>query len=746
MSDPIQKGSMDEPSVLDYVKSRLFSRRYPLVGQIENKQPVSIETALTDESWSSKAVLAEVTPADSGDQANTWRRLVPMLGGLCLFWIAQRSFEPSAERGWMVGVVLYALGSLLIGWAAWRGDWRAAIPRPNAIHNDPLTVRAIPLVSGLFLALLAFLFAGENRFTPLNISLLVLATSCLVYAFWVREPGNPARQNDDSTTNMIQVEDRGQEQGERVITLTQSFKHRPVPWFFVLGGLGLLVLILYFRFANLAQVPAEMNSDHAEKIMDVIRVKLGQTSIFFPNNGGREALQIYLAAGLSRLTGEQVNFMTLKTISTLVGFLALPFLYLAGKEAANARVGILAVAFAGVAYWPNIVSRLGLRLPFYILFTALIFYFLIRGLRNGQRNDFILLGLCLGISLYGYSADRILPLIILVGVGIYLLHRQSAGYREQTLWFTLLALVLAGVIFLPMLRYILEQPEAFFYRTLTRISGAEQPLTAPAWLILLQNTGRALAMFSWSNGEVWTTSIPYRPALEVSSGALFWAGFLVTLVTYLRSRYWLHLFLLLSIPLLMLPSTLSLAFPAENPNLYRTGGALIPVFLILGLGLDGMMRGIEGRFQVSRSKLAWSLAGILFIFSAYQGYNLVFNQYATQYRLSAWNTSEMGELIRDFAGTFGGPDNVWIMGYPYWVDTRLAAIQAGYPLRDFALFTEQVAELPSSAGAKMFILNNADEMAKNALQARFPEGRLEIYHSETPGKDFLIYFVPPPGE
>jgi len=39
----------------------------------------------------------------------------------------------------------------------------------------------------------------------------------------------------------------------------------------------------------------------------------------------------------------------------------------------------------------------------------------------------------------------------------------------------------------------------------------------------------------------------------------------LVIVRYIRKRDWVDLFLLVSIPLLMMPSILSLAFPEENP-------------------------------------------------------------------------------------------------------------------------------------------------------------------------------------
>ena len=72
--------------------------------------------------------------------------------------------------------------------------------------------------------------------------------------------------------------------------------------------------------------------------------------------------------------------------------------------------GLFALLFAGIGYWPNVISRVGLRFPLYPLFVAPTLYYLLRGLRTRNRNDFILSGLFLGLGLHGYSPIRILPI------------------------------------------------------------------------------------------------------------------------------------------------------------------------------------------------------------------------------------------------------------------------------------------------------------------------------------------------
>ena len=120
--------------------------------------------------------------------------------------------------------------------------------------------------------------------------------------------------------------------------------------------------------------------------------------------------------------------------------------------------------FAGIAYWPNVISRYGLRFPFYPLFYAPALYYLVWGLRKRSRLGFILSGLFLGLGLNGYSPFRVVPIIILLAVGLYLLHRQSEGYRRQAVWGFFIIAILSFIIFIPLLRFMIDDPSIVLYR------------------------------------------------------------------------------------------------------------------------------------------------------------------------------------------------------------------------------------------------------------------------------------------
>ncbi len=728
---------MDEPSVLDYLKSRLMPWKYPRLNipdepdaasklpdeRLESDFTPAMAVISAEKAAEETNLIPETPRAEAAQIKLPWRSLAALILALAAQW----SLAPGPERSAQPGVILLAGAIALLVWAYWRNEWRLAPVRAAQEIEDKPVLNLTPFLAALATGILTFISFASLEFNFINTSLLLITVLLGALAFLPRiSTSKPEGGGINPVTAM-----RNALSGWR-------FSWR---WLAIACA---VILVIFFRYYRLQTVPPEMNSDHAEKILDVLSVLNGHSGVFFPSNGGREALQFYLVAALHKYLHIPLGYDILKLVTITVGFLALPFIYLIGKEIANRRAGWLAFILAGIAYWPNVVSRVGMRLPFYMLFTASILYFLLRGIRSGRRRDYILAGIALGISFYGYSADRILPFLVLAAVGIYLLSPQSSGQRLKTVVSTFALAFMAFIIFLPLLRFMLEEPQGFFFRTLTRMGSLEKPLEGPVGMIFLSNLWNALKMFSWSGGVVWPISIPDYPALGMVSGGLFYLGAALVLLRFVHNRNWLDIFLLLSIPILMLPSILSLAFPAENPNLYRTGGVIVPAFLMVGLALDGLMKGVENlnEYPVSR-RLAWGLAALLITLSILQEYDLVFNKYYQQYRISAWNSSEMGQAARNFTGLSGRPDSVWVVGYPHWVDTRLVALNAGFPGKDFQIFPELLESTLSDEGSKMFILNPQDATSQEKLKQLYPSGWFQEIRSQVESKDFMLFLVPP---
>lgn len=701
---------MEQPSVLDYLKSKFNPWSQEKIELPESAvEPDSISTAL------SRGATHPFAGLNVGRLP--WRSLL----SLGFAFSGQFMLEPPARQP-IQAVSLYLVALVFFVWAVWKSEWVIPGLREDFPAIDSGEFRHVPLFASIFVGAAAFAFMGNNRFTGLNVSLWLLAIGLFVYGLWV--------------TNLSWGEAWRR---IREFFNRESWSLKITPWLilltFVWGA------AIFYRFYEINTVPAEPFSDHAEKLLDVYDVSQGKYSIFFERNTGREFFQMYLTLAVGSLFGTGISFLSLKLGTALAGFFTLPYVYLLGKELFNKRVALFALALTAFAYWPNVISRVGLRFPLYPLFAAPVLFYLIRGLRTQNRNDFILSGLFLGLGLHGYSSFRFVPVVVVIAILLYLLHVRNSEIRKQTLVLASILVLASVFVFIPLLRYSFEHPDMVVYRSMTRLADAERPLSGNPLMIFLDNLKNAMLMLNVDNGNIWVHSVLDRPALDVVSAVFFVFGYLALIGRYSRRRDWRDLFLVLSVPLLMMPSILSLAFPMENPSLNRTGGAYITVFIIVAFALDAMYQGLQ---QLGWRRGAVLLAAMFIAWSAALNYELVFNKYAWQFRYSAWNTSEIAKVTSSFEIAGNVRQNTWVIPYPYWIDTRLVGVWLGDPNYNPVLWVDQIGDTLAAPGNKLFFIKDNDFDAIAALRDVYPQGALS-YHTAAPGligKDFWVFSVP----
>jgi 4-amino-4-deoxy-L-arabinose transferase-like glycosyltransferase len=729
---------MNEPTILDYVKSifkswdsftdfvRALFERKDTTQMEEFRASTDVQTVSSDPETN---VVATKAP-----RSMAFFQRIPwlVLGVLFFALLGQLQFEPPQDL-YPMGLFCYLIAFALAVIAFVRGRWNITPLPASETRTDSFVIRSLPFVISLLLSALTFYYMSENKFKIWNVSLWALTLFFHILAFWVYEP----RASRISINPKEWIS-----QNEWKITITR----RGLLLFAVFA------IAVFFGFYKLYSLPDNMTSDHAEKLLDVYDITQGQYSIFFPRNTGREPLQFYLVAFLSQWLG--VSFLALKTSTALMGMLTMIYIYMLGKELGGERVGLLALAFAGIACWAVLIDRIGLRFAYYPPFTAAAIYYFIRGLRQQRRNDFILAGIALGIGLNGYTPMRIVPFAMIMFFIVYILHMKDAQSRKQALvWFGLMAFT-AWIFIIPLTRYALEFPDQFGERAFSRLSTTERPFPGPIWQIFLQNVWTGFKVFNWYGGNIWTFTLSGRGALDMVSAALFLIGLLVAIFRYIRTRSWQDMIIILAIPLLQLPSTLALAFPEENPALNRMSAAFVPAFLLVALAVDTIMRSIAHSSSAgseeevvttaspARSVFAAILALGLFGASLFNNYDLIFNQYQSQFKLSNWNTRDMGLLMKDFMDKGGPPDQAWVVPYPFWADTRLPLFWAGTIYRgESAITPDRLAETLSMHGAKLFIINKEDLATLETLRALYPDGVVTIYQAEEPSKNFYVFRV-----
>ncbi len=719
MTDEKEPTPQTEPSVWDYLASKIQFWKKEWKNNGEPKKE-ALEELETDQKEVFKEVLQEQKQL-SKVPSFPWSTLAAIVLSL----IAQLSLQPSPSRTFVPGFLFYGIALVCLIVAYIRKEW--SLPRLRSEDDDTIstTFRWDYLLISIVLAIFAFLLFGSGEFGFLNTSLWVLSLVFVFLAFWRWQTEN----------------------GHYLRKLFQLFKKKE--WGIRISRYALIVLaviavILFFNFHRLDSVPPEMLSDQAEKLMDINNVLHGHFPIYFPRNTGREVIHFYLTAAYMAIFNLEVSFLNLKTVAVFANLATLLFIYLLGKEVGNKWVGLFAVMFAGMAYWPLVFTRLALRIPYYPLFVAPVMYFMVRGLRRQNINDILWTGFFLGLGLHGYTPFRIVPIFVVFGIIIFILHKNPRKRWMQSLFALSLIALVSLIVFIPLLRFWLANPELFSYRAFSRLTTIETEFPAPPLVIFFQNFWKASVMFFWDNGSIWAHSVPGHPALEVVSAAFYFLGIVSLIFRYVRKRDWRDLYLLVSIPMLLMPSILSLAFPSENPSLNRTAGAVVPVFVVVGVPFESAVRTFWMRLRGWFGKsILIILVILLVLWSAANNYDLVFNQYFTIYQQSSWNTTEIGRIAELFISTLGSPETTYVVGYPHWVDSRLVAINAGYPGMDFAIFTEQIPETADDPQSKLFFLNVNDGENMQLLLETYTNGILQQYDSNVENKDFMIFFVPP---
>ncbi len=672
----------------------------------------------------------------------------PGLGGILAFLRIPLALMIAVSAQWVMdvrpmgvassqslGTALYIAAFLIFLWALLSGD--AAYPlvsAPGAGRGIKFSrQRLFLLAGGIFFGMLAYAGSAGGVFRPLALLSLAFA---IVY-WWAALAEYPGSFLDGVSHVFRSV-------GARIRALGESQqKGILLSWWSLLIVLSFAALV-FARTVDMGSVPPEMTSDHVEKLTNVVEILDGKYSIFFANNGGREPLEFYLVALVAQWLGTGISFLSLKIVSVAVGILTLPFLYLLGREIADRRVGLLAMILGGVAYWPDMISRIGLRLPLAMLFSAATLYFFYKALRRRSWNDFLWAGLALGIGLYGYTPIRAVPLALAVILGLFLLNPVSKGSRKWAVGGSLVALGTMTLLFLPLLRYAVEFPADFWMRTTTRILPGETFSVLDLAKTFAGNVWISLQMFSWNDGVGWFNCVPLRPALDVITGGLFHLGVIGMLVWGFKKANWEALSVVLLLPVLLLPTSLALAIPNENPSLARAIAAVPVVFLMpaltLVLAIDFLRKMIPGRSGIW---LGTGFAAALIAAGAVQDFDLTLRQYPQTYRQNVENASELGVFMRNFVNSIGAPEDVYLVPFPYWVDDRIMNIAAGFPINSqHYLFPDQIAGFEFSGRPTLFLLLAGDTESLQALKLKFPEGYHATVVSSFPNHDFIFFVVP----
>ncbi len=606
---------------------------------------------------------------------------------------------------------IFLVGALaLFLWGA-RGE-KVESPWPAPAEEKPFSPQQRYIVGGaFFLGALSWFLFSENRLSRPGLLWLALSIAAIVVSTWPQGQPSPHPRPRDLLPPRARL----------------------------LALLGIVLLGAVFRLYILDSLPSDMFNDLTYNYRETERILRGEWMIYATGFPGREPLLFYLTALLAQVTG--LNFYTLKLITALVGTATLPVVYFLGREAYSDLVGLVAALLLAVAKWHVLISRVGFRGILTPLMVALVALFLLRGLKSGRRSDFLWAGFFLGLSLYTYTAALALFPATLLGLALYALagHARDLWRVRRSL---LLALLVALLVSLPMLRYMLvDGREQFWFRPLTRVGEVEEAYPGPLEEILLGNLLRTAGMFHIRGDVVFRVNVPEDPHLDGVTGSLFLLGLPLLLVRWQRGG---NALVLTFFVVMLLPTALALAFPREVPGAVRSGGAMSTVMLFPAVAVAVFGERLGALFPMLRSRWGWGgLLAALALASGLQNVSLCFVEYPKF--LPAGNYPLYREIAR-VIDEFGDDGPVYLKSVPFWDDKDAIRLQTKeHP--EWGLHGEVLTEIDRAffasqgAGQGAVIVNTEQDRASlRLLQEMFPHG-LTLYYRDEQGRPQFAVFL-----
>ena len=602
-----------------------------------------------------------------------------------------------------------ALAAGLAGWAivAWKGSTEAR--ESGAVAAAGTRPAILLLLASIGFAAAAWMRTSGNSFRPGGAPAWVAAAGFWFAAWWPRR--DPVLR---SGTGPVSPRAR---------------------WAVAaaLAAIFLCGILVYFH--DLSGPPANPTSDHAETLLDLKDVLDGQRPIFFPRNTGREPWKFYFLYVLVRVFGLPANYLTLKVGTVLIGLLGIPAIFLLGTELGGPALGLFAAALLATADWPLAMARLGIRVSYAVFPTALAMWAMLRYLRRGDRGSVLAAGAAMGVGFYGYIPARAVPLLLPVVGLVALLDGRWRGHRRRLAGDAALALATSGIVFLPLGHFMIERPDLFWMRALSR-TGEKAGLGASLSTFAGNLRNMALA-FHWRGDGTWVNEVQNAPFLTPAAGALLLAGLLLAAALVWRGGVrWLVP--LSALFLLTLASTLSLTYPLENPSVNRSVAVVPAVFVLAALPLAFLVRASSGS---RRARMAASvMAGALVLVAARESWERYFVTYARQYDLLVEHSIPIARAIQAEVSR-GVPLRQAFVINKSWIDPRNLAFELGNP-------AWAANEVPTGAPVPdridrplLFVYRGNDEEARSAIRRLYPGSR-EVLHPENhPDRSFVVVRV-----
>ncbi len=382
---------------------------------------------------------------------------------------------------------------------------------------------------------------------------------------------------------------------------------------------------------------------------------------------GTQPLIVYIQALVFSVFG--YNVAGLQGLTVVGGALAAPAAYWASRWVFDhlgtvfaRRAGLIAALGLALSTFFASHSYRGIEPILLPVVELMAIGFLWRGFRRGDRLDFILAGLLVGLSQYVYIVARFFPVALAVAsVGAVLANRRLLTHWRDLLW----AAAASALVALPQWILFVVHPYTFVARVSNPVGPVggqfvfELPDPVAVVIAKLKKQIIALSFF-------WHVDHPYGPRAVLT--AVLVVGLVIGIVLVIRWRREAHVFGFLMMAMMLLPELLTYE---KYDHTAIDFSRLIPgipfIFMIAGIGAASAWGWIERRPRFPRwtGYLVLALALTLGLFRQWD-----FAQRITPYRLENRGEDSIAGPIAEFIGS--NLDNSILLPTSLYSDSRLA--------------------------------------------------------------------------
>ena len=416
-------------------------------------------------------------------------------------------------------------------------------------------------------------------------------------------------------------------------------------WLAIGAFSAVVAAAILLRFVDLATNPGGLYPDEAAEGLDAARL-LHQPGfhadylVWFPSDGGREALFAYVVAAVFHFFGDTA--LVLRAPAAACGVAGVVAIGALGRRFGT-WTGSVAAAWAAGSLWLVCVSRDGMRNTIVPFFGAVALIALLRWAARPGRGSALAAGAVTSIAArYTYQPLKLLPVLAVVWL-VWLRRSDRARYDELRAGFVPFATAFL-LVAAPMLAAAITLPANYFGRAAT-VSAFNPGVVADTNPLI--HTLRTLGMFGFAGDPNPRHDVASLPLLPLPLTVAAAAG-LVRLWRMRRDAS--HSLILLALPVFMLAPLV--ATEGGSPHGLRALGLAAPLGVTVGLGAVELLEQVRRRWSRGAEWLAIAaVAGTLTAVAVWSGWAYLTRPVADRYRAFSYPIVSLASYAADHPGS-----------------------------------------------------------------------------------------------